>query len=251
MKQLKKPLYFALVTIPVAVVAGYFTILYQLEFLDAATVELAVSQLGSLEAMKAVYVVQTVGYAFFCGFFGAILAEKTGLMKSFRFQKRAVLITLAVSAAGGVLFSLDYWTFGVWIPGVREATDLTLNFSVIVASVLYGGIVEELMLRLFMMSLIGWLLWKLFFRSREIPPKGTLIAANVIAALLFAAGHLPATVMLFGELTPLIVLRCFLFNGGLGFLFGELYRRYGIQYAMLSHALLHIISKLIWAALAL
>ncbi len=39
---------------------------------------------------------------------------------------------------------------------------------------------------------------------------------------------------------------CFLLNGGFGLLFGRLYRRYGIQYAMLSHALLHIVSKTVW-----
>ena len=35
--------------------------------------------------------------------------------------------------------------------------------------------------------------------------------------------------------------------GGFGLLFGWMYRKYGIQYAMLSHALLHIVSKTVWA----
>lgn len=182
----------------------------------------------------------------YAAFFGHIFANQLGLIRPFRLDNKAVVTTLALSLIGGIVFSLDYWTFGAWIPGVREATDLTLSFHVIVASVLYGGIIEEVMLRLFMMSLIAWMLWKLFFRKQEQAPKGVIIAANVIAALLFAAGHLPATVMLFGELTPLIVFRCFLLNGGFGLLFGWLFRKYGIAYAMLSHALLHIISKLIW-----
>ena len=101
------------------------------------------------------------------------------------------------------------------------------------------------MLRLFMMSLLAWLGWKVFFRKAEKAPAGVIVAANVISALLFAAGHLPATAMLF-EITPLVLLRCFLFNGGLGLFFGWLYRRFGIQYAMIGHALAHIVSKLIW-----
>ena len=72
-----------------------------------------------------------------------------------------------------------------------------------------------------------------------------LIAANVIAALLFAAGHLPATFQLLGN-SPLIIFRCFLLNGGLGFLFGELYRKYGLRYAMIAHGGCHVVSKLIW-----
>lgn len=246
MKKLKSSLLFTLPLLPIGAIAGYFTILYQLDFLDAATVELAVSQVGSVEALIAVSVVQTVGYAAFCGFFGHILAGKLGLMRPVRFEKYQLLITAALSVLGGVLFSLDYWTFGAWIPGVQEGTAAALNWKVVIASVLYGGVVEELMLRLFFMSLIAWLLWKLFFRRYDAVPTGVLMAANVIAAILFAAGHLPATAMTFGALTPMLLLRCFLLNGGFGLVFGWLYRKYGIQYAMVSHALFHIVSKLIW-----
>ncbi|MBQ8332231.1 MAG: CPBP family intramembrane metalloprotease [Clostridia bacterium] len=117
----------------------------------------------------------------------------------------------------------------------------------VLASVLYGGIVEEIMLRLFVMSLIAFILAKLFCCAEDELPAWVFVTANFIAAVLFAAGHLPATVTTFGTLTPMILIRCFLFNGGFGILFGHLYRRYGIQYAMISHALLHILSKLIWA----
>ena len=47
-------------------------------------------------------------------------------------------------------------------------------------------------------------------------------------------------------LNPVIIFRCFLLNGGAGLLFGRLYRKYGIHYAMLGHALAHVVSKLIW-----
>lgn len=246
MRNFKKPLLFALALVPIAAIAGYFTMLYQLDFLDAVLVEEAVAQLGSLDILVAVYIVQTVGYTLFCGFVGYLLADTLGLMKPIRFEKRPLAVTAVLSAAGGILFSLDYWTFGKWMPEIGAATAATLNWKVVAASVLYGGVVEELMLRLFMMSLIAWLLWKLFFRKQESAPAGVIVAANVIAALLFAAGHLPATVMTFGALTPMLLIRCFLLNGGFGMLFGFVYRKYGIQYAMVSHALLHIVSKLIW-----
>ena len=113
------------------------------------------------------------------------------------------------------------------------------------AAVLYGGVIEEVMLRLFMMSLIAFLLHKLFDRKKEKPATGILVAANLIAALLFATGHLPATAVMMG-ITPMILVRCFLLNGGFGLLFGWLYRKYGLRYAMLAHAGCHIVSKLIW-----
>ena len=246
MKKLKAPLLFAAALVPVGAVAAYFTILYQLEFMDAAMIAEAVAQFGSEVGLIVVYILQIAVYTFVCGFVGHILAKKLGLLTPFRFERKPLLTTLAVSLVGGILFSLDYWTFGAVIPGIQESTTETLTPIVITASVLYGGIVEELMLRFFMMSVIAFLLWKLFARRAQTAPTAVIIAANIIAAVLFAAGHLPATAMLFGSLSPLILLRCFLLNGGFGLLFGWLYRRHGIQYAMVSHAVFHIVSKLIW-----
>ena len=241
----RRPLMFALGLLPVALVAAYFTALYQLEILDADTLAQLMEQMGSEAAFIAVYMVQIAVYALVMGFVGHILATKLGLMRPARLEWSALKWTLPLAAAAGVLLSLDWWTFGAWIPGLREATDLTLSVPVVIASVLYGGVVEEVMLRLFMLSLLAWLGWKVFFRKAEKAPAGVIVAANVISALLFAAGHLPATAMLF-EITPLVLLRCFLFNGGFGLFFGWLYRRFGIQYAMIGHALAHIVSKLIW-----
>jgi membrane protease YdiL (CAAX protease family) len=101
------------------------------------------------------------------------------------------------------------------------------------------------MLRLFFLSLLALILWKVFFKSytKENIPTRVFVIANVLAALLFAAAHLPSTLMTFGELTPLILFRCFLLNGGFGLIFGWLYRKHGIVYAMLGHALFHIVCK--------
>ncbi len=247
MKTLKRPLLFTLALLPAAAVGGYFVALYQLEIYDAATVAQLVEEIGSRELLLAVTVVQTVLYALFCGIVGGLLAQKLGLLRPFGFQKAPLVRCLLLSLAGGILFSLDPWVFGRWIPAVGPDAVQPATLAGWIGSVLYGGIVEELLLRLFFLSLLAFLLWKIFFKKQESVPTGVLVAANVIAALLFAAGHLPAMVMLFGELTVPVLVRCFLLNGGFGLLFGWLCRKYGIQYAMLSHALLHIISKLVWA----
>ena len=79
--------------------------------------------------------------------------------------------------------------------------------------------------------------------NQDIPIK-VYVIANIISALLFAAGHLPSTVAM-TPLTPILIIRCFLFNGGLRLCFGYLYRKYGIGYAMISHGLCHLISDVI------
>ena len=102
------------------------------------------------------------------------------------------------------------------------------------------------MIRLFLMSGLALIGWKLFFRKEEQLPLKVLIAANILSALAFAAGHLPATELMIGELTPLLLIRCFLLNGAAGLLFGRFYRKYAIHYAMLAHMLFHLVSRTIW-----
>lgn len=247
MKPLKRLLWFTLALLVPAAVGGYFVAQYQIESYDPAALTEIVAEAGSLELLTVITVAQTVLYTLFCGLVGGLLAHLLGLLRPFRFEKKPLLRCLLLSLAGGVVFSLDPWIFGRWIPAVGPEAVEPASVGLWIGSVLYGGIVEELLLRFFLMSLIALLVWKIFFRKRENVPTGVLIAANVIAAVLFAAGHLPATLLLFGELTVPMLVRCFLLNGGFGLLFGWLYRRYGIQYAMLSHALLHVISKTVWA----
>ena len=248
MKTWKKALLFALCLLPVGLVGGWFTAEMTLAAVDPALLEEAVRSAGSLEVVKAVSVASSVLYAVVLGFFGYILSEKIGLMRPFRFEKTTLIRVLLISAACGAVFSLDAWTFGHWIPQLKASYAAAGSFDagVWIASILYGGVVEEVMIRLFLMSGLSLLGWKLFFRREAAVPVKVLVAANILSALAFAAGHLPVTAQTFGGLTPLLIFRCFLMNGAAGLLFGRFYRKYGIQYAMLAHMLFHLVSRTIW-----
>ena len=221
-----------------------------LSSLDPSMLEDAISKVGSEKMVMVVSVIVTLVYALVFGFFGWIIAEKIGLAGPIRFQKKSLIPVLIVSLIGGVIFSLDAWTFGCWIPEVGSGYGVagTFDIGTWIASVLYGGVIEEVMMRLFCMSLFVLIGWKLFFRGKpetEIP-VGCFVVANILAAVFFAAGHLPATIMTFGGLTPLLVFRCFLMNGAFGLIFGRIYRKHGIQYAMLAHMMFHLVSRTIW-----
>lgn len=248
MNTLKKPLLFTLCLLPAALVGGWFTAVYLLESLDPNLLQQAIDQLGSKQTLLAVSAAQAVLYALICGFFGYLLAEKLGLMRPFRFRKTETVRVVLLSVVCGALFSLDAWTFAKWIPQLSGSSAAAGSFDAPtwLASVLYGGVIEEVMLRLFLMSLFALIGWKLFRRAESAVPKSALIVSNGMAALLFAAGHLPSTALLFGSLTPLIVLRCFLLNGAAGLAFGRFYRKYGVQYAMLAHILFHLVSRTVW-----
>lgn len=246
-KKDKRPLLFTAALLPVAVLGGVFTGIYTFAGYNEEMKQLLITQLGGYQQYLVVVSLQTMIYAAVCGLFGYILADKTGLLKPFTMEKRKLTIAVALAVICGVVFGLDYWISGSHIPEAAEACR-SITFSSVIASVLYGGIIEEVMLRLFMMSLIAFALWKLFYRKvpKEEIPAGIFVVANVIAALLFAAGHLPATFLTFQTVDAIVIIRCFLYNGGLGLVFGWLYRKYGIQYAMIGHAGTHIISKAIW-----
>lgn len=246
----KKPLVFAAALLPAAVIGGLFTGIYTYEGYTAEIQQLLLTQLGGYMQYLMVIALQTIMYAAVCGFFGYILADKTGLLKSFTFEKNKLMPAGFLAVVCGVVYGLDYWIFGGHIPEAAEACR-NITYSNMIASVLYGGVVEEVMLRLFAMSLISLLLWKLFYRAlpKQNIPVSVFIIANIVSALLFAAGHLPATFLTFQTVDAIVIIRCFLYNGGLGLVFGWLFRKYGIQYAMLGHAGTHIISKLIWLLL--
>ena len=240
-KYWKTLLFFALA----GLVGGFFVGLYQLDsYPEEIRQEIAAQGIDPV-LLGIITAVQAAGYGLVLGTVGILLGKKTGLWKDERkLEKKPLILTAIVAILGGMLLILsDLLFFGNYSEVIRESYAVKPTVTYILAAVVYGGVIEEVMLRLFFMSLLAFLLQKLFRKGSG--TTGPLIAANLIAALLFAAAHLPATAMLMG-LTPMILFRCFLLNGGLGLAFGWLYRKFGLRYAMLAHAGCHVVSKLIW-----
>ena len=98
----------------------------------------------------------------------------------------------------------------------------------------YGGIAEEILLRLFMMSFLVWLGRFMSKTSDGKPTHPVFWIANILAAVLFGLGHLPAMSLLV-PLTTLVVLRTVILNGLIGIACGWLYWKRGLESAMLSH----------------
>ena len=175
---------------------------------------------------------------------GIILSKKINLWKEFKINKKALITTIIITIIGAlILFPGDKLIFGSVNTWVLEQYTVKPTIYKIIGGLLVGGIIEEVMMRLFFMSLIVFIISKFYKNKKEIPTI-VFIIANIISALLFAAGHLPS-ILTMTSLTPIIIIRCFLFNGGLGLCFGYLYRKYGIGYAMISHGLCHLISDIL------
>jgi hypothetical protein len=108
----------------------------------------------------------------------------------------------------------------------------------------YGGIAEEVMLRLFLVTLFAWLLSR--FGAGRVS-RAQLALAVLLAALAFGAGHLPAAANLW-PLDAVVVSRTLLLNGVAGMVFGWFYVRHGLESAMLAHfsadIVLHVLAPL-------
>ena len=110
----------------------------------------------------------------------------------------------------------------------------------------YGGIAEELLLRLFLMSLLAWL-GRFVSKTQEGRPTNSVFwIANILAAVLFGLGHLPATAMII-PLTPLVITRAIVLNGLAGVAFGWLYWKRGLEAAIISHFAADIILHVLLA----
>lgn len=239
----KTLLFFAVV----GLIGGYTVGLYQLDSYPAEMKQALYAQGLNDTLLGLVTALQSAGYGFFLGAAGIWLGKKVGLWKDERhITKKPLLAALVISLIGGLALILpDLLYFGKYEQALLDVYAVKPTIPYLLATVTYGAVIEEVMLRLFMMSLVAYVLHLLFERKRDSVSAAVLVAANVVSALLFAVGHLPANEMMFG-LTPMIVIRCILLNGVFGLAFGWLYRKFGLRYAMIAHGGCHVVSKLIW-----
>jgi membrane protease YdiL (CAAX protease family) len=116
----------------------------------------------------------------------------------------------------------------------------------------YGAISEEIVMRLFLMTLIVWIIFKIKKTEDGKPTSLGIWIAIIVSAVIFGLGHLPITGSI-TSITPLIIGRAVLLNGVGGIIFGWLYWKKGLESAMMGHfsadIVLHVIYPFILALL--
>lgn len=143
----------------------------------------------------------------------------------------------------GVLGGMLLFAVGRYAPAsLAEAQE---RFALpLVARVLYGGITEELLLRWGLMTALVWLAWRFLQNRRGAVRAGLVWLAIAVSAFIFGAGHIPMASALVGPLDANIAAFVIGWNAVFGLLFGYLFWRYGLESAMLAHALAHVVSYL-------
>ena len=245
-KFLKDNWKFLLLVLLSGLIGGYCIGLYLYDSLS----EEILQQISEQNISKEILAISTmIQYGILFGIvlagIGIIIAKKVNLWQKFIFNKSAVILTIVITIVLAlILYPGDKLIFGSFNDWVNSQYNVSPTISKILGGLLVGGIIEEVIMRLFFMSLLVLIGSKLFYKDKKEIPTKIYVIANIISALLFAAGHIPST-MSMATLTPVIIVRCFLFNGGIGLCFGYLYRKYGIGYAMMSHGLCHLIADIL------
>jgi len=173
---------------------------------------------------------------------GLRLGHRVGLgtpwLRALVFQQPRVAQPWLLAAVCGVLagvavIALDP-LFAPYMPkmlhALPPATASSHAFTGFLAS-FYGGIGEEIQLRLFFVSLLAWGMYRL---NGGAVARWHLVLAVVLAAVAFGLGHLPAASKVW-PLDAVVVARTVVLNCVAGLVFGWFYIRHGLESAMLSH----------------
>lgn len=96
----------------------------------------------------------------------------------------------------------------------------------------YGGITEEILMRLFLMSFFAWMGMKI--AGKYLGERTIIIISILLAAVIFGLGHLPITASL-TNITTLIIARAVVLNGIGGIVFGWLFWKKGLESAIIAH----------------
>jgi hypothetical protein len=136
--------------------------------------------------------------------------------------------------AGAILLIADLFFLPYWpqpLVDTAKKTTLLENF----AASFYGGMDEEILMRLFGLSALAWLLSKIWHTTAGLPTSAVLWIANIVLAIIFGLGHLPALKAMLGKIPPAMLMRSLLLNAPVGVICGWLFWTYGIEAAIIAH----------------
>ena len=171
-----------------------------------------------------------------------IQAWTTGTRPSLA-EARVLPALLAGAAVGAVLVAIEASVFLRHLSGAMHSLFAIPFWKRLLGAVVYGGITEELLMRLFLMALVAWLVGRWWMTPGGLPASGAFWIAIVLVAVLFGLGHLPATSAI-TPLTATIVVRALVLNGVAGIAFGYLYWKDGLEAAMIGHMSAHVVMQI-------
>jgi membrane protease YdiL (CAAX protease family) len=191
-------------------------------------------------------------------FLGLLLSKQIGFRLSFlegfvdknnqiEYLKSIIFPSVGLGLLGGILviiLCIPFWSLSVELLKVEMSVSIWKRFL----ATFYGGFAEEILFRLFFVSLFVWITWKIKKTKEGLPTKYGIWLSIIIASIIFGLGHLGITDEL-TEITFEVIARAIIINGVLSIIYGFLYWKKGLESAMIAHfssdIVLHVIIPLI------
>jgi len=195
----------------------------------------ALIEQGNIPVSRTVFilsiVIQSAIFLTVAVWIGSYFVKRTGINVFTSPSRKVILTSSLIGIATGIsILIFDYFFH------INKVTPNFFTVSIIsswktLLVCFYGGIVEEILLRLFLLSLFLFLFQKMFKGKHN---NVAIATATIITAIVFAIGHIPAMQMQ-TALNSAIVTRIIILNTMGGVVFGYVYIRRGLIPAMVAH----------------
>lgn len=145
--------------------------------------------------------------------------------------------SIFIGILAGIFAGLFIRFFGILMASHLPDALFTNNEMPIISRIFYWWIFEEILIRFGLMTLLAWIFYKIF-KKKNIWIFGSAI---IISSIIFGVGHLPVMKLLVWDLTTIIIFYTIFGNFIPGLIFGFLYYKNGLESAMITHIVTHII----------
>lgn len=183
------------------------------------------------------------------GLIGLLLSRQIGLPEiwdaAVTNRQRFLIPALAGAGVGVVLVVADL----LFAPFNDIGRFTHPPFPTSIVAAITAGIGEELIFRLFFISLWTWLIGRVILRGRW--QTQVYWVVSVFSALAFAMGHLPAVMYLFGwtemsQIPSILLAEIILLNGLLAMVAAYLLKKYGFLGAVGVHLWADVVWHVLW-----
>lgn len=147
---------------------------------------------------------------------------------------RALKAALLTGVVLGIALMIALLSLAPQLPNLPFVIAAKLPLWKRLLACFYGGIYEEILTRLFLLTLIAWVANRSWSKTAPKLSNSVFWFANISSAIIFGLGHLPSASLLM-PITPLVVFAALTLNGIAGIAFGYLYREHGLETAMIAH----------------
>ena len=209
-------------------IVGSLSVLLYVQYLDILPLEVSIWRVLLLGTVQAAVLFGLVCWA------SSKILPKTDLCPFVvdNPRKRIIYPALVSGILVGLVISLSDKT--IFASSTLAGAGVHPPFWAGALASIYGAINEEVLLRLFLFTLVYFVLNKAF-KCKSTKRLTVLWSTNILVALLFGIGHLPAAFKMLGSPSAFEICRILFLNGIAGIVFGWLYWSRGLWTAIAAH----------------